>query len=148
MGGQFRENYKRLANKLPPLSTPTAMDNKDLVRVEDLSVLAVAGSGLYRVTNLTSGTQAVAPGSGEAVFDLVVIRVSGDYDVVLPQSPITGKRYEIKDGAGDGCLSGTTKRILASGTNTIEGIFTEFPLSNCYQSWSLIYAGEDLWRLV
>ena len=62
MAGQFRENWKRMANKLPPLNMgPTAFEDKDLVRVEDLAILA-GGSGLYRVTNLTSPGPTLAPG--------------------------------------------------------------------------------------
>jgi len=148
MGSEFRENWKRLSNRVPPNTEPTAMGDKDVVRVEDLAVLA-PGSGLYRVTNLTSPASpatGLAPGGNEAIFDLVVIRVSGDYDVLLPETPLIGKRYEIKDGAGDGFTS--SKNIIPSGVDTIEGIFSSFPLSNNFQSWSLIYAGENIWRLV
>lgn len=145
MAGQFRENWKRMANKYPPLQTPTAMEGKDLVRVEDLAGLA-GGSGIYRVTNLTTPTSGIAPGGTEAIFELVVIAVSGDYDVALPLEPIVGKRYEVKDGIGDGFTS--TKRIIPIPPDTIEGIFTSFPLSNNFQSWSLIYAGSNIWRLV
>ncbi|MHA2066461.1 MAG: hypothetical protein ACXABY_18985 [Candidatus Thorarchaeota archaeon] len=145
MGRDFRHNWKRLGDKILP-KTPTASAPNDMVRVEDLNLLA--GSGVYRVTNLFGPTPGFAPGSGETVFELVVIRVSGNYDVVLPNNPIRGKRYEIKDGVGDGCVPGVTKQILPSGSDTIEDIFTSFPLSNCYQSWSLIYDGSGIWRLV
>jgi len=143
VGSIWQENYRRGAKQ----RSVSAMDDHDLLRVEDILLLGLGGSGVYRVTNLTAASPQIAPGGDEAVFELVVIAVSGNYDVVLPTDALVGKRYEIKDGAGDGCL-GTTKRIVASGTQTIEGIFTDFPLNNCYQSWSLIYAGSDIWRLV
>lgn len=142
MGSIWKENWKRGAKK----SSVSAFDDHDLVRVEDLDLLGI-GSGIYRVTNLTTPGPTIALGGDEEIFDLVVIRVSGDYDVVLPENALIGKRYEIKDGVGDGCL-GINKRILPTGLHTIEGLFTEFPLNNCYQSWSLIYAGENIWRLV
>ena len=142
MGSIWQENYRRSAKQ----RSVSAIDDHDLVRIEDLEALT-GGSGIYRVTNLTTASPQIAPGGDEEVFDLVVIRVSGDYDVILPEDALVGKRYEIKDGAGDGCL-GVTKRIVPTGLHTIEGIFTDFPLSNCYQSWSLIYAGENIWRLV
>jgi len=145
MGGQFRENWKRLTNQILPKTSPNALEDKDIVRVEDLAGL-VGASGIYRVTNLTTAGPTVAIGGDEAIFDLVVIRVSGDYDVILPEEPLVGKRYEIKDGAGDGFSS--NKRIVPTGLDLIEGIFTEFPLFNNYQSWSFIYAGENIWRLV
>ena len=147
MSGPFKENWKRLSNRFPPNSSASAMDPKDILRVEDAGLFG--GSGIYTVT-LVDGpdTFAFAPGGQEARFDLVVITASGDYDVILPLEPLTGKRYEIKDGAGDGCLAGVTKRILPSGSDSIEGIFSSFPLSNCFQSWSLIYQGSGLWRLV
>lgn len=145
MAGQFRENWKRMANKLPPLQIPTALEDKDLVRVEDIAGLS-GGSGIYRVTNLTTPTPANAPGAAQAVFEMVVIQVSGNYDVILPSDPLVGKRYEIKDGVGDGFS--TTKRIVMTAPDLIEGLFTDFPLSNNFQSWSLIYAGSNVWRLV
>jgi len=147
MSGPFKENWKRLANRFPPNSSASAMDAKDILRVEDAAFFG--GSGVYRVTEVSGpGTVGYAPGGQEARFDFVIITASGDYDVVLPEAPIVGKRYEIKDGAGDGCLVGVTKQIVPSGADSIEGIFTSFPLSNCYQSWSLIYQGSGLWRLV
>ncbi len=123
------------------------LDDHDLDRREELLSLT-CGRDIERVINLTGASPATVVGGDEEVFDLVVIRVSGDYDVVLPGNAIIGKRYEIKDGAGDGCLGGVTKQILLTSPHLIEGIFTSFPLNNCYQSWSLIYAGENIWRLV
>lgn len=149
MGKDFKDNWKRLANKRPPVTIPTAMEDKDILRFEDLAALGfVSGSGVYRVTELFGPGPQVARGGSEPIFELIIIRESGSFDAVLPFNPIQGKRYEIKDGAGDGCLPGVTKRILPSGSNTIEDIFTEFPLSNCYQSWSLIFDGSGIWRLV
>jgi len=143
MGSIWQENYRRSAKQ----NSVGAMDDHDLLRLEDIIALGLGGSGVYRVTNLTTAVTVVAPGSTEAIFEFVVMAASGSYDVVLPTDALVGKRYEIKDGAGDGC-SGATKRIVASGTQLIEGILPEFPLSNCYQSWSFIYAGSDIWRLV
>ena len=147
MSGPFKENWKRLSNRYRPNTQPTAMDPKDILRFEDAAL--IGGSGIHRVTNLTSPSSpgsAVAPGGNEAVFDLVIIRVSGDYDVILPEAPLVGKRYDIKDGAGDGFTS--SKNIIPSGFDTIEGLFNTFPLSNNFQSWSLVYAGGNIWRLV
>ena len=143
MGSIFKENWKRAAKK----NIVSAVDDHDLVRVEDLALLGATTSGVYRVTNLTDAGPTVAPGATEQIFELVVILSSGNYDVILPDNAIVGKRYEIKDGAGDGCL-GVTKQILPTGLHSIEGIFTSFPLNNCYQSWSFIYAGNNIWRLV
>jgi len=126
---------------------PSAMEPKDILRVEDAGLFG--GSGIHRVTNLTSPASpgsAVAPGANEAIFDLIVIRVSGDYDVILPEAPLVGKRYDIKDGAGDGFTS--SKNIIPSGLDTIEGVYNTFPLSNNFQSWSLVYVGGNIWRLV
>jgi len=64
MGGQFRENWKRLANKQPPLETPTAFDNKDIVRVEDLGALVFSLSGVVTtVGNIVDGAILVGSGS-------------------------------------------------------------------------------------
>jgi hypothetical protein len=148
MSGPFKENWKRLSNRFKPNTLPTAMDPKDILRFEDAAALGT-GSGVYTVTEVGGpGTVGYAPGGDEARFDLVVIAASGSYDVVLPEAPLVGKRYEIKDGVGDGCLPGVVKQIIPSGVDTIEGIFSSFLLSNCYQSWSLIYQGSGLWRLV
>ncbi len=143
MGSIWKENWKRGARK----NSVSALDDHDLIRLEDLLGLT-GGSGIYRVVNLTDPSPVTAEGGDEEVFDLVVIRVSGNYDVILPGNAIVGKRYEIKDGAGDGCLGGVTKQILLTSPDLIEGIFSSFPINNCYQSWSLIYAGENIWRLV
>lgn len=159
MGFVHKDNLKRLTG----VRDTKAFDPKDIILVRDLfsndgsitinpvfgegiSLEGGGGSGIYRVTNLVNASPAFAPGGDEAAFELVVITVSGDYDVVLPEDPIVGKRYEIKDGAGDGFIS--SKNIIPSGLDRIEGIFTSFPLSNNYQSWSLIYAGSNIWRLV
>jgi hypothetical protein len=147
MSGAFRENWKRLSNRFPPNASASAMDPKDILRVEDAALFG--GSGIYTVTEVNdAGGLAYAPGGDKARFDLVIITASGNFDVVLPLNPLVGKLYEIKDGAGDGCIGGVVKQILPSGSNSIEGIFTSFPLDNCYQSWSLIFAGGGIWRLV
>jgi len=145
MSGQFRENWKRLAGHILPKG-PTAVDPQDMVRVEDLTALVTIGTGIpfWRVTNVESDS----PYHVQLESDLVVILVSGDYDIILPLDPPVGKRYEIKDGIGDGCDPSTIKRIVPTGTNTIEDIFTEFEIFNCYMSWSLIFAGSGIWRLV
>lgn len=143
MGSIWKENYRRAAKK----NSVSATDGFDLLRVEDIAGLG-AGSGVYRVTHLTAAGPQVAPGATDEIFEFVIIEATGSYDVVLPDNALDGKRYEIKDGAGDGCLGSVNKRILTTGSQTIEGLFTEFPLSNCYQSWSVIYAGGDIWRLV
>jgi len=147
VGGIWKENWKRGARQ----RSVSAVDPFDLLRVEDIALLGLdggGGSGIYRVTNLSSPSPQVAPGGDEAILDLVVIALAGDYDVVLPSGSLVGKRYEIKDGFGDGCAGGVTKQILTAGNDTIEGTFTSFPLNNCFQSWSLIYAGSNIWRLV
>lgn len=145
MPGQFRENWKRLTGQLTPKG-PSAMEDGDIVRVEDLSALMITSTGipLFNVTNV----ETASPYYAQETDDLVVILTSGSFDVVLPFEPSVGNLFEIKDGAGDGCSAGVVKQIIPSGSDSIEGIFTSFPLSNCYQSWSLIYAGSGLWRLV
>ncbi len=54
MGGQFRENWKRLTNQFTPKNIPTAMDEKDVLRVEDVNGLA----------NLTPSDGTLLVGSG------------------------------------------------------------------------------------
>lgn len=144
MGGQFRENWKRLTGQRAPMG-PTARDPKDILRVEDGNLLFAVNSGLplLNVVNVFTAS----PYYAKPEDDLIVIRTSGNFDVVLPLNPPSGKLYEIKDGAGDGCLGGVLKQILPSGSNAIEFIFSSFPLSNCYQSWSTVWAG-DTWRLI
>jgi len=144
MGGQYKENWKRLTGQWKPFG-PTARDPKDILRVEDgLSLFSVnSGLPLLNVNNVFSAS----PYYAKPEDDLIVIRTSGNFDVVLPENPPSGKLYEIKDGAGDGCFVGVTKQILPSGSNSIEFIFSSFPLSNCYQSWSVVWAG-DTWRLI
>lgn len=154
MPGFFKENWKRLANRWPPRNTASATDPKDVVRVEDmdaaLSEIEVGGggfgSGLFRVTNYTEPTIGYAIGGDEAVMEMHVIHAGGDYDMIMPYNPLIGKRYEVKDGAGDGCY--VTKNVVASGDNSIEGVWQSFPLDNCYQSWTLIFQGSGIWRLV
>lgn len=72
MAGQFRENWKRMANKLPPVNNgPTANEDKDLVRIEDLNGFAglVPSSGALIVgsgsvwTKLPIGPEGFVPKS-------------------------------------------------------------------------------------
>lgn len=144
MGGQYKENWKRLTGQYTP-NGPNASDPQDILRVQDGHLLSSSASGLpfLNVNNVFSAS----PYYAQPDDDLIVIRTSGTFDVILPLNPPSGKLYEIKDGAGDGCLVGVDKTIVPSGSNTIEFLFSTFPLTNCYQSWSVVWAG-DTWRLI
>lgn len=144
MSKQFRENWKRMTGQFKPKG-PTASDPADLVRVEDGVNLFATTSGLPFLNVTTVFT--ASPYYAKADDDLIVIRTSGNFDVVLPLNPPSGKLYEIKDGAGDACVGGVTKQIVASGANQIEFLFSSFPLSNCNQSWSIVWA-DNTWRLI
>lgn len=137
MSRQFRENWKRLSNRLTPKG-PSAMDATDIVRVEDLTGLS--GTPLMNVTIVTTPS----PYTMSNEEDLIVIQVSGDFTVNLPPTPLVGQVHDIKDGVGDGF---TTSKIIDGNGNTIEDIFTDFPLSNNYQSWTVVWNGT-VWNLI
>lgn len=86
MGGQFRENWKRLANKILPKNVPTANEDKDIVRVEDLNgfpaLNPVAGDLI-----IGSGTQWIKLPIGA---NGLVLKASGGSPQWLPDVSATG----------------------------------------------------------
>jgi len=63
MSGPFKENWKRLSNRFPPNTTASAMEDKDILRIEDVSII-FAASGVVTASGIpTSGDLLVgAPG--------------------------------------------------------------------------------------
>lgn len=82
MGRQYKENWKRLTNQILPKTVPTALEDKDVVRVEDLA----PGGALNNVSGPTSSiNDSIARFvgvSGEIITDsLVIIDDSGNLSV-------------------------------------------------------------------
>lgn len=123
MSGPFKENWKRLSNRFPPNSTPSALEDKDILRVEDLAGLIASGDlgvGIHGLLSAEhSGTipsAAVSGGTIVAVSGLWTQRTGGAEGTVM--TIVGGVPDWAAAGGGAGGVVNTT---LATSTTTTLG---------------------------
>lgn len=127
MSGAYRENWKRLSNKYPPNSSASAMDAKDILRVEDL-----AASGVVTVSGVPAngdllvglnGTWALL-GSGQEGHSLSVSAgqltwTSGSGGGSGGVGPAGGPINVLVPTAATVTIAGTDYFVAVSGSTTV-----------------------------
>jgi hypothetical protein len=166
MSGQYRENWKRLANRLP--SSNASRDNPDMVRFQDESILTTNASGIGGVpyTGTPSAGELIrfngvsfAP-SPDTSGPPVVTSVSGTYSAAVLDEVIIGDASGVAftitlPPASAGILSLTIKKIdsslnaitvAGSGSQTIDGE-SSLDITAQYESVTVISDATQWWIL-
>lgn len=131
MGKDFRENYKRVANRILPKHTPSAFDPKDVVRVEDLTILVSGvipaivsgiigtgslGGGSVGPHNLLSSTHTDTIAASGQTGDIIISSSSGWQRLPIGS---TGRVLTVVNGLPGWAIgSGSNTITVSSGTTT------------------------------
>lgn len=103
MGEQYRENFKRAANRLPP--TNLSQDDTDIVRFQDLDSVSVNASGL----------QGQAVSSGVPSSGNTLVFVSGQW------IPGTASVRVLDEGSDVALATFDTLDFIGDGVNVVDG---------------------------
>ncbi|MHA2063188.1 MAG: hypothetical protein ACXABY_02285 [Candidatus Thorarchaeota archaeon] len=136
MSGPFRENWKRLSNKYPPNTSASAMQDKDIVRIEDVSTI-FAASGVVTVSGVTpsNGDLLVGIDGGWSILpsgdEGEILKIfAGSVAWGLDASGIVGTFVVGPSSATDSAIAlydGTTGQLIKNSSVTIDAsgnIFT------------------------
>jgi len=134
MSGPFRENWKRLSNRYPPNDAASAMEAKDILRVEDLAASgAVVTSG-----NVTEG--ALLVGTALGTWDTLPSGQEGEALRVLEGQVQWGPSGSGTGGGGTTLTGSPGDLIYATGVDA----FGNLPIGSNGQVLTVV-AGAPAW---